>query len=294
MANDKRKVYFSALTVRKMLSNEREHNKTAIKSDFFDQVVENYKKAQTSGEYKLFQKSNDGGNTVLMISSLHYEGNILCGIVGRCSRKVNRFLRERNPETFGTKALTSSAGNLFEEYTYFAISPEYLKLAFLNNDAVSSNIPRLVTNIMQQCAGNSIYYLEVDILLDRDIKSKLKNMNGNIQVNGTISGQERRIIGGMPSLKRIEETLGTRFQAKLKISGRINKNLSDDEIDQITQSATIDEGFESFSFSESIDEEKEVIDIIKKQAYLSRTIQLTEAEREQSDVIWSRIRSCFN
>lgn len=117
MKDQKRKVYFSSLQVRIMLSHELETDQAKILSDVFDRIVAAYAKAEESGTYTNFQSKID--DEVLMISKLHYVGDCLCGIVGRGIPKIHRFLRECNPETFGTKELTPSEGNLFEEYSFF-------------------------------------------------------------------------------------------------------------------------------------------------------------------------------
>lgn len=209
-----RRVYFSALRVHRICYHEPETDRQAIKADLFDRFVSEYEKAQASGDFTNFQHKL-ADDEVLMVSMLHYVGNDLCGIIGRCSPKVDRFLRERNLDTFGTKELTPSEGNLFEEYTYFAISTSRLQIAYLSNSAVSSNIPYLVIHILRQNSGNALYEMEPDTLIDTDIKKKLKSLGTKIKVQGTVVNQEQHIIGGMQSLRQLENTLSTKFSAKV-------------------------------------------------------------------------------
>jgi len=151
MANKKRKVYFSALQVRGMLSNEAEEDRTKIKTEIFDPIVAKYDAAKEKGDFSSFQRKIDDGEEVFMVSMLHYEGNVLCGIVSHGTPKIERYLRECNPETFNVKELVPSEGNVFEEYSFFAISIRKMQMAYLSDPAVSTNIPGLVQLCETEC-----------------------------------------------------------------------------------------------------------------------------------------------
>ena len=75
MKDQKRKVYFSSLQVRIMLSHELETDQAKIRSDVFDRIVAAYAKAEESGTYTNFQSKID--DEVLMISKLHYVGEFV-------------------------------------------------------------------------------------------------------------------------------------------------------------------------------------------------------------------------
>lgn len=292
MKDQKRKVYFSSLQVRIMLSHELETDQAKIRSDVFDRIVAAYAKAEESGTYTNFQSKID--DEVLMISKLHYVGDCLCGIVGRGIPKIYRFLRECNPETFGTKELTPSEGNLFEEYSFFAIAVSKLQMAFLNNTAISQNIPRLVVSILRNSLGGTIYEFEESTMLDFDIKKKLKQLSGKkITVKGSLANKEETVIGGMRSLKTIEQTLGTKMKAKVNVSARVSKVLTDQDIDTITELATTDEGFSSFTFQDEMDSDKEIIDVIRRQTYFTKGITLNKEEQQQPEAIWQKLCGAF-
>ena len=292
MKDQKRKVYYSSLQVRIMLSHELETDQAKIRLDVFDRIVAAYAKAEESGTYNNFQCKID--DEVLMVSKLHYVGDCLCGIVGRGIPKIYRFLRECNPETFGTKELTPSEGNLFEEYSFFAIAVSKLQMAFLNNTAISQNIPRLVVSILRNSLGGTIYEFEESTMLDFDIKKKLKQLSGKkITVKGSLANKEETVIGGMRSLKTIEQTLGTKMKAKVNVSARVSKVLTDQDIDTITELATTDEGFSSFTFQDEMDSDKEIIDVIRRQTYFTKGITLNKEEQQQPDAIWQKLCGAF-
>jgi hypothetical protein len=214
--------------------------------------------------------------------------------VGRGIPKIYRFLRECNPETFGTKELTPSEGNLFEEYSFFAIAVSKLQMAFLNNTAISQNIPRLVVSIMRNSLGGTIYEFEESTMLDFDIKKKLKQLSGKkITVKGSLANKEETVIGGMRSLKTIEQTLGTKMKATVNVSARVSKVLTDQDIDTITELATTDEGFSSFTFQDETDSDKEIIDVIRRQTYFTKGITLNKEEQQQPEAIWQKLCGAF-
>lgn len=293
MANKKRKVFFSALQVRLMMTNELQKDKTVIKKEIFDPIVEKYNQATKSGDFSLFQRKLDQGEEVFMVSMLHYKGTVLCGIVSHGTPKIERYLRECNPETFSVKELTPSEGNIFEEYSYFAISIPKLQIAYLNNTAISTNIPVLVLALLAPSISID-YVLEESCLLDHDIKRKIQQLGDNVVVRGTMEGQEERVIGGLPSIKTLQTTMGSKFTAVIKVKAKLGRKLTDDDIDIITRTATQDEGFSTFTFADERDEDKEVIDVIRNQARLSRTIELTDEERKMPNVIWQKLSSAFN
>lgn len=108
-----------------------------------------------------------------MVSMLHYEGNVLCGIVSHGTPKNERYLRECNPETFNVKELVPSEGNVFEEYSFFAISIQKMQMAYLSDSAVSTNIPGLVLTLLKPSV-NINYFMEESSLHDHDIKKKIR------------------------------------------------------------------------------------------------------------------------
>ena len=131
-------------------------------------------------------------------------------------------------------------------------------------------------------------------MIDTDIKKKLKSLGTKIKVQGTVVNQEQHIIGGMQSLRQLENTLSTKFSAKVKLTARVTKQLTDDDIDAITNLATLDDGFSSFSFFDEEDQDHEIIDVIKRQVCFSKKIPLSTEERHQPDVIWQKMCNSFN
>ena len=55
MANKKRKVFFSKIQFRKMLSLELEEDREIIKNEIFDGIVDRYNKAREKGDFSMFQ-----------------------------------------------------------------------------------------------------------------------------------------------------------------------------------------------------------------------------------------------
>ena len=102
MATKKRKVYFSAIQVRGIMTLEPIKDHDVIKRDIFDRIVENYKNAEESGDFSPFQKqiNEENEDEKFFVSMLHYQNNHLCGIVSHGSPNMERYLRQRNPETF--------------------------------------------------------------------------------------------------------------------------------------------------------------------------------------------------
>lgn len=292
MKDQKRKVYFSSLQVRFMLSHELESDNAVIKSEVFDRILSKYKNAEESGNYSDFQAKVD--DEIIMVSQLHYIGNHLCGIIGRGIPQIHRFLRECNPDTLSTKELTPEKGNLFEEYSFFAISISRMQMAFLNNPAISPNIPKQVLSILRKSLGNATYEFEESKLLDLDIKGKLKQLSGKkIIVKGALANKEEQVVGGMRTLKTIEQALGTKMKATVNVTAKLTKQLTDYDIDIITNLATTDEGFSSFTFQDEMDSDKEIIDVIRRQTYLTKQIVLTKEEQQQPDHIWQKLCNAF-
>lgn len=292
MKERKRKVFFSALQVRRMMSHELEEDKDKIKTEVFDCFVNAYQKAEESGNFSAFQFKVE--DEVLMVSKLHYVGDCLCGIIGRGIPKIQSFLRECNPDTFGTKELEPSEGNLFEQYSFFAISVPRLQMAYLNDPSVAYNIPRVAISILRGTLGSAMYEFEESKMLDFDMRAKLKQLSGKkVIVRGTIANREETVLGGMQSLKRIEFALGTKMRATVSIKARVSKVLTDQDIDTITEYATTDEGFSAFTFQDEMDADKEIIDVINQQARLTTQITLTKEEQQQPDIVWQKLCGAF-
>lgn len=289
MPSEKRKVYFSSITARTMLDNTPVKDLPTIQQ-IFQQTENAYRTALQSGNVDCFQIGNSD-KEVLMITDLHYTHNFLCGRIGRCTKGVNQFLRESNPLTFAGKELTPSEGNLFENYSYFVISPAKMRVGYLRNNKVCTNIPKLIMALLRRNLGSLPYELEISDLMDYDIKSKIKAMKNSVVVKGRISGQDISVVNGMRSIGRIRQVTGTPLKTTVTIYARVNKPLTDADIDEITDVVTGEEGFDAFTVMEEEDEEQEVVDVVKRQSSLSRAIDLTAEERKQQDVIWQKMCS---
>lgn len=92
-------------------------------------------------------------------------------------------MRECNPETFSVKELVPSEGNVFEEYSFFAISIQKMQMAYLSDPAVSTNIPGLVLTLLRPSV-NIKFNLEESSLYDYDIKKKIKQLGNKVAVYG--------------------------------------------------------------------------------------------------------------
>ena len=294
MAKNKRKVFFSKFRVCIMMSNEYETRYPVLKPEVFDVIMNDYKKAETNGDHAHFQMKSKDESQIYMLSKLHYEGNCLCGIVGRGTPRMERFLRECNPNTSDEKELTLTKGNLFQEYSYFAISLQKLRIAYLGNSAVSSNIPLVIVSILRKALGSALYDLEEEKLIDYDIKKKIRGLSDKVSVKGTLIGQEQNVVGGKKSLGDLEKVLGSKFRVTVKLSAKVSKTFSDRDVEEISNLATQDEGFSSFAFTnEEEGTEKEIIDVIRKQVYYSKDIDLNDQERTQPDIIWHKMCGTF-
>lgn len=294
MAKNKRKVFFSKFRVCIMMSNEYETRYSILKPEVFDVIMNDYKRAEVNGDYAHFQMKSRDESQYFMLNKLHYESDCLCGIVGRGTPRMERFLREYNPNTFDEKELTLTKGNLFQEYSYFAISLQKLRIAYLGNGAVSSNIPLVIVSILRQALGSALYDLEEEKLIDHDIKKKIRGLGDKVSVKGTLIGQEQNVVGGKKSLGDLEKVLGSKFRVTVKLSARVSKTFSDKDVEDISNLATQDEGFLAFSFTnEEEGADKEIIDVIRKQVYYSKDIDLNDQERTQPDTIWQRICGTF-
>ena len=293
MATKKRKVYFSAIQVRGIMTLEPIKDHDVIKRDIFDRIVENYKNAEESGDFSPFQKqiNEENEDEKFFVSMLHYQNNHLCGIVSHGSPNMERYLRQRNPETFDVKELVPDAGNVFEEYSFFAISPRKMQMAYLSDPAVSSNIPSLVLSLLQKALYQNFEFEERS-LMDNDIKSKIRQLGQNVIVKGTILGFDDTISGGVRSVNQIEKAMGTKFKTTVKIRAKVGRVLSDEDIDTITSLATQEQGYSSFTFADEKDADKEIIDVIKNRVRLSRTIELSI--KDKSTDIWNKLCCSLN
>ena len=293
MANNKRKVYFSALQLCRMLSNEIQQDRNVIKNEIFDPIISEYAKAEENGDFSRFQRKYGNENDVYMVSMLHYEGNIVCGLISHGMPRIERFLRERNPETFNVKELVPTEGNVFEEYTFFAISIPKMQMAYLSDSAISANIPALALTLFRPTL-NINYIFEETSLLDTDVKKKVKELGNRVVIKGTLVGKEEIIIGGDQSLRSLENTMGTKFSAVVKMKANPRKPLSEEDIDNMVDTARSNDAFSSFTFADSRSTDKEVIDVIKNYVRYSKGIELTPEERRNPDVVWRKLCSAFN
>lgn len=226
MADIKRKIYFTKLQFRKMLSHEEETDIGIINS-VFSRYADAYYQAESSGDYSNFVVQNKNTDEIFAVTRLHFEGNVLCGIVGRYATRIKGFLRETDIKTFSTKEIEpSSPESRFEIYSYFAIVPHLLKIAYLSDTSISSNIPRMVLDILRSNNGDGIYEIELTQLVDSDIKDKLKKMEGKIRVKGWIEGQEDAIAGGMQSLRSLETVFGSKITAKIRLTAGVSKRFT--------------------------------------------------------------------
>ena len=67
-----------------------------------------------------------------------------------------------------------------------------------------------------------------------------------------LRGQEERIIGGDPSFKNLEKRLGGKFKVDLKMKAKLGKQLSDEDIDVILETAA-KEAFSEFLDNANLD-----------------------------------------
>ena len=292
MASKKRKVFFSKIQFRKMLSLELEEDREIIKNEIFDGIVDRYNKAIEKGDFSMFQRKREEADDVFMVSMLHYVGNTLCGIISHGSPKIERYLQERNPETFDVKELVPEKGNVFEEYSFFSISIPKLQIAYLGAQYVSNNIPALIVELLRKSVVN--HELEEKTMLDVDIKKKIRKLGDSVVVRGTMIGQEQKVFGGLPSIRTLEKAMGTAFSATVTVRAKFSAKLSDSDIDIITSTATQEEGFSSFTFEDEKDADNEVIDVIKNQVLYTKRIELSNEERKQPDVIWRKLSESFD
>lgn len=290
MANEKQKVYFMKMRVRKMLYQEEFFDIPTIKKEIFDVFADEYQKAESTDNYASFTREYKTSNEIFAITKLHYRGDILCGIIGRFTNGIKGFIRETNLQTFDTKEIVpTDPRNKFEEYTYFAISVSTLRIAYIPNRSIGPNIPLLVLNVLRQNSRDGIYEIELWQLFDRDIKKKLQSMGPSVKVTGWIEGKEALVSGGMPSLKRFEELFGSRVTTKIRFSSKCRKPLTEEDAAEIIRLSSSDDGYTSVCFEDEEDEQHEVIDVIKRVASLSREIILSPAERKDSEIIWKRL-----
>ena len=167
---------------------------------------------------------------------------------------------------------------------------------FKNADgAVSTNIPQAVVYILRRSLGNACYDFEETKLLDHDIKKKLRELKGTkVVVKGTIVGQEQSVTTGIPSLKKIEKALGSKMKARISVSAHLSRPLTDADIDIITENVCADDGFSSFTFADEMDADKEIIDVIRRQTYLTTKIKLAATELQQPKIVWKKMCCSFN
>ena len=83
------------------------------------------------------------------------------------------------------------------------------------------------------------------------------------------------------------------MKAKVNVSARVSKVLTDQDIDTITELATTDEGFSSFTFQDEMDSDKEIIDVIRRQTYFTKGITLNKEEQQQPEAIWQKLCGAF-
>jgi hypothetical protein len=140
---------------------------------------------------------------------------------------------------------------------------------------------------------NVNYDFEERSMLDVDIRQKIKNLGNNIVINGVIVGQEQRVVGGLQSVATMENAMGTKFEAKIKVRARVSKKLTDEDIEIIRKNATIDEGFTSFTFADEGDNDNEIIDVIKNRVRTTKTIELSDSERMDPNVVWTKLCASF-
>lgn len=292
MGNQKRRIYFSSLQIRQLLSYELLENRDKIKSVIFDPIIEKYNVAIKTGNFSDFQRKIENGQEIFMVSMLHYEDNVLCGIISHGTPSMERYLRECNPLTFNVKELTPSKGNVFEEYSFFAISISKMQMAYLSDPAVSSNIPTLTLHLLRPVI-NSNYEFEECCLLETDIKKKIKELGNSVSVKGILVGKEEQIIGGLASIKTLQKSLGTKFSATVTVKARLKKKLTDEDINTIKECVTQDDGFSSFTFSDERDVDKEVIDVIKNHVRFSKKIELSTDERKSPSSVWNKLCNSF-
>lgn len=291
--NKKRRVYFSAIQVKITLTGQLQEDRAAIKEKIFDPIVEKYNEAREECDFSCFQKKIQNSTEIFMVSMLHYEGNVLCGIVSHGSPRIERYLRECNPETFSVKELIPDAGNVFEEYSFFAISIQKMQIAYLSDAAVSTNIPALVIRLLAPTL-DAHYQLEECTVLDADIKAKIKQLGSNVRVKGVIKDNNNIIIGGYPSFQALERKLATKFNAIVKLKARLTKRLSDEDIDEILNTTAEDSCFSSFTFEDADNPNKEIIDVIKKHIRYYKIIELSAEERQIAPIIWGKLCTTFN
>lgn len=292
MAKSKRNVFYSTVQVRYMLTHELLEDRAKIKELIFDPIIENYNTAKETGDFSLFQRKLERSNEVFMISMLHYRDNNVCGVVSHGSPRMQRYLRQCNPETFDVKELVPDDGNVFEEYSFFAISITKMQMAYLSDSAVSSNIPSLVLSLFHPSV-NVNYDFEERAMLDADIKQKIKNLGNNIVINGVIVGREEHVVGGMQSIATMQNALGAKFEARIKVRAKVQKKLTDEDIEIIRNNATMDEGFTSFTFADESNNDNEVIDVIKNRIRTTKSIELSDNERMDPNAVWTKLCASF-
>lgn len=82
--------------------------------------------------------------------------------------------------------------------------------------------------------------------------------------------------------------MGGKLKSELKVKAKLGKQLSDEDIDVILETAANEE-FSSFTFTDERDSDKEVIDVIRNHVRFSKNIELSAEERKIPTAIWRKL-----
>lgn len=279
-------MHFSAL-----LHDEYIKDSFTISNEILGKALSNYSKASNIHDFStLSWKPTADDITTYLVSKLRLENNILFGEIGCCIERLPGLYRERNTGTLATLEIEpSDACNLFEAYTYFALSASSQKLAIFWNGDVTSDIDGVIVNILLKMIQGAPYSITCQQLINQDIKSRLKNLGSNIVIKGYIKNAEKLVSNQKMSFKQIEKSLGKEVNASIKFKVKVSEKLTEQQIDDL-MCLQGDKDYSSVRIS-GMDETQEVIDIIKRSVAISGSLKLSEAESKDFDVVCEGLKN---
>jgi hypothetical protein len=292
MATRKFRAYLFKVVFRQMLSNEQIEDPVLIDQAILQSAAHAYVRAESEQRFDLFSYPIGDATDRFMISRLSYKDGMLFGVIGRGDKRIRGFIRETNPQTMETMDIKpSDPNNVFQSYTHFVLSAASRKISIMQYGSISRSIPDIILTILKNAIGGAPYLFEYMQLMDSDIVNRLQEMSDNIRITGWIEGFARSVAQEKESFRELESYLGVPFEARVQFKATPRRKLSAAQVRAIVNLSAAD-GYSSVSVQD-INEENEVIDVIKRIVALSKEISLPSDSLDDDQAIWQAMAAAI-
>lgn len=221
----------------------------------------------------------------LIMDHLRFDGDILFGTIGVAKKEMVSLIRERDPVTLEQRDLsTTTPGNFYEYYTFFAISALSGKLLILRNAEMPSYTHNGIITILNIAKNDSPYAFEITSYSEDSVLKRLKEMKST-KLSIVVDSNEV-VPAGMPSIRHIEQAANRRTKCTVSMNYRFDTELTNEVIDSLF---TLKEegGVRTLVVNENkpSEQDPDKVDLLKDLLLEKRKLQINKSQSKDADLV---------